>query len=584
MIGRASLLLFLALGVAALAPTSGAFGIAADPTVQAEWRLESSVAGGDRATSLVFAVELSDGWHVNAHDPDRPYLIPTELTVEPPPGAAVEAVRYPEPVIRSLRFAVGAPLRLYEGRFTIGVRLSGDASGPITGRLRYQACDDERCLPPRTLAVTLTLGATAAAAPAAPPPAELATAPSGAIAAAPATRIEEWMRERGLVVTLALAALFGLGLNLTPCVYPLISVTIAYFGGQSRTAHGRVLTLAAAYVLGIAITFSALGVAAALSGGFFGAALQRPLVLAGIAALLVVLAASNFGLYQLRGPAALTTRVGKASRGVLGALAMGLTMGVVAAPCVGPIVIGLLLFVAARQDAVLGFALFFSLAIGMGAPYLALAVVAGSIRRLPRSGEWLTWIEHLFGFVLLGMALYFAAPLLGDRIVAVVAPLLIAVAGVYLGFVDHAGSALRSFATLRRAGGVLAVAAAIWVAVPYRAQHAIAWEPFSPAALAHAASVGRPTLVDFTARWCLPCRENDTITFVDAAVAAEAERFTMLRADVTEMTPDREDWMQRFQVLGVPTIVLVGSSGVEEARAIGFVEAERLVALMRERR
>ncbi len=583
MIRRAPLLLLLALGVAALVPTSGVPAVAADPTVRAEWRLESPVAAGDRATNLVFIVELSDGWHVNAHDPDRPYLIPTELTVEPPPGAAVESVRYPEPVIRSLRFAAGTPLRLYEGRFTIGVRLGGDASGPITGRLRYQACDDERCLPPRTLAVTLTLGATAAA-PVAPAPADVARAPSAAPADEPATRIEEWMRDRGLVVTLALAALFGLGLNLTPCVYPLISVTIAYFGGQSRRAHGRVLVLAAAYVLGIAITFSALGVAAALSGGLFGAALQRPLVLAGIAAVLVVLAASNFGLYQLRAPAALTTRVGKASRGVVGALAMGLTMGVVAAPCVGPIVIGLLLFVAARQDAVLGFALFFSLAIGMGAPYLALAVAAGSIRRLPRSGEWLTWIEHLFGFVLLGMALYFAAPFLGDRIVAVLAPLLIAVAGVYLGFVDRAGSALANFATLRRAGGVLAVAAAIWVAVPYRAQHAIAWEPFSPAALAHAASIGRPTLVDFTARWCLPCRENDTITFVDAAVAAEAERFTMLRADVTEMTPDGEEWMQRFQVLGVPTIVLVGSSGREEARAVGFVEAERLLALMRERR
>ncbi len=546
---------------------------ASEPTVHAEWRVESPTTGA-APSDLVFAVELSDGWHVNAHDPDRSYLIPTELAVEAPPGATVESIQYPQPVIRQLRFATGGPLRLYEGRFAIGVRLRGPTAGPITGRLRYQACNDETCLPPRTLPVTFALGAAAPG---------IRVAPAPVLTGDQRSRIERWMRDRGLVVTLALAALFGLGLNLTPCVYPLISVTIAYFGGQSRRATGRVLTLAGAYVLGIATTFSGLGVAAALSGGVFGAALQRPAVLAGIAAMLVVLAASNFGFYQLRAPAFVATRVGRSSRGVVGALAMGLTMGIVAAPCVGPIVIGLLLFVAARQDALLGFALFFALAIGMGAPYLVLATAAGSIRRLPRSGEWLLWVEHLFGFVLLGMALYFATPVLGDRVAGAIMPLLIAVAGVYLGFVGPVGRR-GAFTIVRRAIGVIAVAAAVWVAVPHRAESAIAWEAFSPDALAQAARAGRPALVDFTARWCLPCRENDTMTFVDPLVTKEAEGFAMLRADVTEMTPDREEWMSRFQVLGVPTIVLFGPNGVEESRTVGFVDAHRLAALMRERR
>lgn len=553
--------------------------------MHAEWRVGSPPAGAPPATAadagapnaLVLAVDLSDGWHVNAHDPDRPYLIPTELIVEPPPGATVEAIEYPEPVIRELRFATGGPLRLYEGRFAIGVRLRGATAGPITGRLRYQACNDETCLPPRTLPVTLTLGAAPVIGVA---PAAVLT---GDVTGDQRGRIEGWMRDRGLAVTLALAAIFGLGLNLTPCVYPLISVTIAYFGGQSRRASGRVLTLAGAYVLGIATTFSILGVAAALSGGVFGAALQRPAVLASIAVMLVALAASNFGFYQLRAPGFVATRVGRSSYGIMGALLMGLTMGIVAAPCVGPIVIGLLLFVAARQDALLGFALFFALALGMGAPYLVLATAAGSIRRLPRSGAWLVWVEHLFGFLLLGMALYFATPLLGDRIVGAITPLLIAVAGVYLGFVGPAGHH-GAFTIVRRTVGVLAVGAAVWVAVPHRAESAIAWEAFSPDGLAQAARAGRPALVDFTARWCLPCRENDTMTFVDPMVTKEAERFAMLRADVTEMTPDREEWMQRFHVLGVPTIVLFGSSGAEESRTVGFVDAQRLAALMHERR
>ena len=536
--------------------------------LEAEWRLVS--APGEPALAL--DVRVRDGWHINAHDPSQAYLIPTELTVEPQPGVTVAAIDYPDAVVRSLRFAPGELLRLYEGRITIGVHLNGVAAGSLVGRLRYQACNDETCLPPRTVPVTFAFAGV---------PSNVQTAPP---APDESSRIERWMHDHGLLPTLALAFVFGLGLNLTPCVYPLISVTIAYFGGQSRRrTGGRVLVLAGAYVLGIALTFSLLGVAAALSGGLFGSALQRPAVLGGIAAVLVALAASNFGLYQLRLPTALASRTGKASTGVLGALAMGLTMGIVAAPCVGPIVIALLLFVAARHDALLGFALFFSLAVGMGVPYLALATAAGSIRRLPRSGEWLTWVEHLFGCVLLGMALYFAAPLLGERVVAVAAPLLIAGAGVYLGFIDGAGSALPRFAVLRRGLGILAVGIAIWSVAPPHAGRTLPWEPFSPEALARAASAGRPALVDFTARWCLPCGENDRITFVNRAIAAEAERFVLLRADVTEMTPEREDWMQRFHILGVPTILLFGPRGAEEAREVGFVEPERLLALMRAR-
>ncbi len=384
---------------------------AAGPSVETEWRVLSQPVGPEGRTELALAVTIAPGWHVNAHDPDRPYLIPTNLQLEPPAGAKVAEVRYPDAVVRSLAFAGGTPLRLYEGRFTIAVRLEGAATGTLTGGLRYQACNDETCLPPRTLPVSFAIGgrgeAAGVLAPAAPPG---------------GTSFERWVRDRGLLATLAIAALLGLGLNLTPCVYPLISVTIAYFGGQSGQATGRIVLLACAYVLGIAITFSALGVSAALSGSLFGSALQQPLVLAGVAVVLVLLAASNFGLWHMRAPGILAQRAGKASAGMSGALAMGLTMGVVAAPCVGPIVVALLLFIAARQDAVLGFALFFALAVGMGAPYVALAVAAGSIRRLPRSGEWLAWVEHLFGFLLLGLALYFLEPLLGADVVEVALP------------------------------------------------------------------------------------------------------------------------------------------------------------------
>jgi thiol:disulfide interchange protein DsbD len=516
---------------------------------------------------LVLEITLERGWHVNANDPDRPYLVPTVLEVTPPAGTRVEDIRYPEPVVRSLAFAEGAALRLYEGTFAIGVRLEGAAAGRLDARLRYQACTDTTCLPPRTLPIPLAL--------AGPGPAAAGTAATD-------SAFERWLGDLGLLATLALAMVLGLGLNLTPCVYPLISVTIAYFGGQSRGSTGRVVSLATAYALGIAVTFSLLGVGAALSGGLFGAALQRPAVLLGIAAVMVALAASNFGLYELRAPSAVTHRLGRASTGIAGALAMGLTMGLVAAPCVGPIIVGLLLFVAARQDALLGFALFFALALGMGLPYVGVAVAAGSLRRLPRSGEWLAWIERLFGFVLLGMALYFAGPILGDGVTRVAAPLLLAAAGVYLGFLDRSGRSLAGFTLLKRGVGAAALAGAVWLASAGPAESAIAWQPFSEQALAAAREAGRPTVVDFTASWCLPCRENDRVTFADPAVGAAAERFVMLRADVTEMTDDAEDWMARYEILGVPTIVFFGPDGAERARVVGFVEPARFLELMRE--
>jgi thioredoxin:protein disulfide reductase len=541
------------------------------PPVTAKWRVVAvdPVRG---ATELAFDVEVPSGWHVNAHQPTQPFLIPTVLTVEPPTDTAVGEIRYPDPVERVLEFAGATPLRLYEGTFAIPLRVTGKRDGELTGRLRYQACSDDTCLPPKTLSATTQLRA------------EERAGASGALAPrlGGESPFERWMRDRGFLATLGLAALFGLALNLTPCVYPLISVTIAYFGGQSRASSRRVLLLAVAYVIGIAASFSALGVTAALSGGLFGAALQSPLVLGAIALVLVGLAASNFGLYQFRMPAVLTQRAGRASAGVAGALAMGLTMGIVAAPCVGPIIIALLLFVAARQDAFLGFVLFFALALGMGAPYVVLAAAAGSIQRLPRSGEWLAWIEHLFGFMLLGLALYFLGPLIGDTALRVGGALLVAFAGVYLGFLDPAGRSLRSFVHVRRTVGVAGLAVAVWLAMPRQAESMVAWQPFTPAALAAATREGKPAIVDFTASWCLPCRENDRYTFTDPGVGAEATRFTMLRADVTEMTEETEQWMADFQVLGVPTIVFYRSDGVEATRVVGFVPPEKMVELMRE--
>jgi thiol:disulfide interchange protein DsbD len=492
--------------------------------------------------------------------------------VTPPPGVEAGDVAWPAPVERRLAFGGDKPLLLYEKIVTLSVPLSGTPTSGRTLRasLRYQACDDTRCLPPRTLDLSAEIVDAAGG--------------DGPTGGASDGRIEHWVARWGWGITFVLVALLGAALNLTPCVYPLISVTVALFGGQTAGGEQHTLRRALLYVLGICLSFSTLGMAAALTGSLFGAALQRPAVPVGIALVLIGLAASNFGLWQVRAPAAVTARLGGASEGDLGAMLMGLTMGLVAAPCIGPIVVGLLLFVGARGSAALGFGLFFALGLGMGAPYVGLAALAGRLRRLPRAGEWLLWMEHLFGFLLLGLALYFVAPLLPGVVVRAAVGLLVAAAGVVLGLLGAARSG--SFRIARFTGGVAAVALGVALIVeglPGAAIGAgVAWNEFSDQALAQAAAKGRPAFVDFQAEWCLPCREMEFTTFRDPTVVGLAAEFTTLRVDVTAADEAANEVMHRFKVLGVPTYILFGPDGRERRRFVGSVSAPELASAMRE--
>ena len=525
---------------------------------------------------------IADGWHVHSNKPPKPYLIPTVLTLDLPSSVGNAEIFYPPPLQQTFAFAPGLELSVYEGKLGIaaGIQVPADYVGDtlrIEGGLRYQACNDTTCLPPATVKAVLEVRVDSAAA--AVRSGEGGSALSSAGAAGGGGQIfATWLAERGLLFTLLAVALLGLGLNLTPCVYPLISVTVAYFGGQA-SSRGRVAWLAALYVIGIALSFSILGVSAALSGGFFGAALQNPIVIVSIAALMVVLALSSFGVYELRPPTALMTWAGNTGGGAAGALFMGLTMGVVAAPCVGPIVIGLLLFVGSRQDIWLGFSLFFALAIGMGAPYLLLALAAGSIKQLPRSGEWLLWTERLFGCILLAMAAYFLATLLPPPFKTLLLPAVVVMSGIYLGFVERAGHAVPWFPAIKRVVGSAMLIFGAWLAVPVSNSQAIAWEQLE--AWNDTRDGSGPVLIDFVAEWCIPCREMDHSTYVDEEVIAEASRFRMVKADLTDEDDASSKVVEEFSVQGVPTVILRSADGHEEARMVGYVGPEEMLQAMR---
>ena len=502
---------------------------------------------------------------------------------------------YPAPVLRKLEISE-TDMALYDGAVVFGavVRI-GESAAPgsyrITATLRYQGCNDLTCVEPASASAddTLRVGTPEETVEqlggdifSKPPfigedgqPAGLADAPSDAL------DIGKMIAERGLAFTFFSIFLFGLGLSFTPCIYPIIPITISYFGGQAGGRKSRALLLALLYVLGMSITYSALGTFAAMTGSLFGSALQNPFVVLFVAAILVALALSMFGLWEIRMPMFLARRTGSARQGLAGAVVMGLTMGIVAAPCIGPAVLALLTYVGELGKPLFGFLMFFTLAWGIGAPFLVLATLSGGISRLPRSGDWMIWVRKLFGFILLGMALYFARSLAAPRLVAAGYAIIAVAAGVYLGFIDRAIGAGRAFKVVKRIAGAAGIAlGAAFIILPLlrgvsEKPRGIAWLPYSEEAVASAARDGKSVVIDFSAAWCVICHELESKTFSDPGVMRLSSGFVPLKLDLTRSGPVETKVKSAYGVRGLPVVVFIDGTGVErkDLRVTGFVEA-----------
>lgn len=341
----------------------------------------------------------------------------------------------------------------------------------------------------------------------------------------------EWMGQWLAGQSLGLWALTffvgGLALNLSPCVYPMVPVTIAFFSQQTKGRRRSVVGLGLLYVAGLSFSYAMLGLLAAKTGSLFGAWLQQPLVIGGIAALIVVLALSLFGAYELQPPQWLVRRLGQASTGRWGAFVMGLSVGIIAAPCIGPVILALLLHVSQLANPWLGFGLFFVMGIGMGLPYLVLGVAAHRMAWWPKAGNWLVWTKRLLGVALLALAFYYVQPLLPKR-----------------------------------------------TAGQHAARSAVAWQPYTTQALEAAIRDGRPAMVDVYADWCIPCVELEHTTFRNREVAQRLQGVVTLRIDATrDIEPQAQALLDRHRVFGVPTVLLFDRRGQERAdlRINGFV-------------
>jgi len=287
-----------------------------------------------------------------------------------------------------------------------------------------------------------------------------------------------------------------------------------------------------------------------------------------------VLALSMFGLYEMNPPAWLMQRLGGAdTTNVLGIFLSGLAVGVIAAPCVGPFVVALLAILAQRGDALFGFQAMFTLALGLGLPYLLLAMFSNLLQSMPRSGNWMLWVKKVFGVLMVGIGLYYVLIGFKPEWAPWVMPAALVLGGLYLGFVDAHGSEKRGFRNLKYAFGALAIVGGIAAGMALRTE-SIRFQPYSDAAFQAAFASGRPVMMDFSADWCVPCHELDRYTFTDPRVKDLSRRYVALKVDLTRYnSPEAKALRERYGVTGVPEVLFFRPDGneVREARVLGFM-------------
>ena len=540
------------------------------------------------AFRVAVRAHIKNGLHINSHHPEDSFLVPTVVTWHEADRVTFGPVSYPAPIHKTFSFS-DKHMPVYEGTvsFIAGARISEDiALGELTlsGTLGYQACDDESCFMPQSQDFEISLAVVDKHL-----PAELTHQGVFEQDVYPLSHDELRARqviEKGFLYSLAAFFLFGLALNLTPCVYPVIPLTVGFFGTRESRKKTEILVLAVYYVVGIAVVFSVLGLLSGLAGRQWGFLFQNPWFVILISVVILSMAASMFGAFEITVPSFIMTRAGRTRHGAVGSLVMGLTAGVLIAPCAAGIIIGLVGIIARLGLVVKGTLLFFAMGMGLGLPYLFLALFSGMMKKLPQAGMWMVWIRKFFGILLIGVALYFLIP--QAKQVQDQTGFYLGVLGIFggllLGFLDHNPAYTRAFKILRSVVGCAIIVLGIGMVngALHHEEERIDWTGYEKGIVERLKGQDKPLLIDFYADWCAACRELDTETFTDDAVAALTRQFIMVRVDCTAPSPALRDIMDRFRVTGLPTIVFLGKEGEElrSLRVVGFVEPDDMRARM----
>ncbi|HMM53886.1 MAG TPA: protein-disulfide reductase DsbD [Candidatus Desulfobacillus sp.] len=581
MLRRLFVLLLLGLSVA---------GAAAEELLEVDkaFRLSARVLDAD---TLEVRYDIAKGYYL--------YRDKFRFALEPAAAQAGAPQMPPGKVINDEFFG---DVETYRGQAVIRLPFSApDGLESLTLKATSQGCADLGvCYPPNAQTLQVSLAAMSGL-----PPAQAAGAAEidDELPGDESSQLAALLKNAGF--WLVLSTFFGAGLLLafTPCVFPMYPILSGIIVGHGdRISKGRALVLSLAYVLGMAVTYAAAGVAAGLSGSMLSSALQNAWVLGGFALVFVVLSLSMFGFYELQLPTFLQSRLSEESgqlRGgsLHGVAAMGALSALIVGPCVAAPLAGALLYIAQTRDAVLGGAALFAMALGKGVPLVAVGVSTRSL--LPRAGPWMDAVKKAFGVMLLALAIWLVSPVLPAWAHLGAWGLLAIGTAIFLRALDPLPPQARRGARLWKGVGVVllivgasqvvgAVGGSSDPLAPLGflrgARLAAEHPPFERVASlaeldARLASAGRPVMLDFYADWCVSCKQMEKYTFSDAAVAERMRRMTLLQVDVTGNTDEHKALLKRFGLFGPPGILFFDRQGQERPglRVIGFQPAEKFV-------
>jgi len=556
---------------------------------------------------LALKLNIKEKFHINSYIVDDPTMIKTTIEFEKGDFNLLNSF-FPADKLLKFEFSE-SKIRVYEGENVIGFKLVpakslADGDYVIKLKFNYQACDNAVCYPPKSVSVEykLKINNTKPTTSQAnkdvfakidfSKPTETGKTEETKQDLKENTRIEgqnpdenkvsNFIEERGMFLGLLFIFLGGLALNLTPCIYPLIPITISFFGAQSSGNKMQSIMMGIFYALGMAITYTGLGLFAALTGSLLGTALQNPIVIIGVALILAALATSMFGLWEIRVPQKLALAGNKNRSGFLGSLLMGFLVGFIAAPCIGPFVLSLLVYVGKLGNPFMGFLLFFVLSMGLGLPYVFLAAFSSAINKLPRSGEWMIGVKIIFGFVLVGMAINTLEPIIPKNVFMYLYPLFMIFAGVYLIVFDRKGQNAPIFTKIKYILAIAAIAYGTWILKPESHSAEVNWQMLNSVESIESSikSKNTPVMIDFYADWCAQCKELDKYTYTDKDVAELSKSFNNIKIDLTK---ENKAISEKYNIKGLPVVIFMNAKGeeIKELRVTGFLKPEEFINKMK---
>ncbi len=560
--------------------------------VNFDLKLDPQPVGAGENVSLIIDFSIGPGFHIYSTNPDNPF--PTSVVfADSNLFSNFGKIAEPTPhVIYEQTFEQN--VESHEGAFQITQTLTVNhklvpGEYKVEGTLSYLSCDEIKCVPkwnefslefvviegnPDRIVNSATIEEEV------PPTSSTMTQEE---------RDAKEILEKGILIAMLIFFGFGIALNLTPCVYPVIPITISYFGSQSEHKKGSTFNLAIFYTLGIAIVFALLGLVSSLAGKQWGFLFQSSWFVVAIVMIMLIFSLSMFGVFEVKVPTSIMTKAGASREGLLGSFIMGLTVGFVIAPCAAGIIVGLIGLVAREGIILKGTLLFFVMGLGLGLPYLILGTFSGLLNKLPQSGMWMVWIKKVFGIILIGVAIYFLLPQIGEVYdkQSFVLGVLTIFSGIYLGFLDRApGYTLGFKRTIKLVGlGLIIFGFVLTNNGIHSKASEINWIKYNSESISELQKNGNPIIFDFYTDFCAPCKKMDRETFKDDRIEKLSNNFVMVKVNMTKPDDELNLFAFRFKVTGYPSIIFIDKDGIEITNLSsrgGYVGADKFYENMKQ--